>query len=282
VYEAVCRRRDGSEFPAEINVRALEVDGVYYRYAIVRDITERKNAEAKILSYQEQLRAVAAQALLAEDQERRRIAVDLHDQVGQSLAVAKLRLELLERGLDVACKPGVGSVREMLDDAIRQVRSMTFDLCPPILYTLGLEPALEWLAEEMGKKHGLRCHFGSDGQPKPLAEEIRVLLYRGARELLMNVVKHAHAAAATIAIWREGSRVCLRVTDDGRGFDLDRLKPGGGAPAGFGLFSLRERLSYHLGGLDAALSPDGGAQLTMFAPLGPENETAGAKPAGTN
>ena len=226
-----------------------------------RDIEARRAAEAELRAREGQLRALASELTRIEQRERRRIAELLHDHVGQALAMAKLRLQGLHQQAPEQAEDLAGVIAT-LDQAIGQCRSLTFELSPPVLHELGLEAALEWLAET-ALERGLSCEFHDDGRDKPLPEDSRVLLFSAARELLTNVLKHARATRATLAIAREDDRVMVSVTDDGIGFTT----PGASGASGFGLFNIRERLERLGGELTIETPADGGARVIMTLPL---------------
>jgi len=234
----------------------------------IRDITHRKQAEARIRAYQERLRSLASQLSLTEERERRRIADALHDRVGQTLALCKIKLGPLRRSAsstDLA-EP-LDEINQYIEEIIRDTRSLTFELSSPILYQLGLEAAVEWLTEQTQARHGISAYFENDGQPKPLDDDIRVLLFQAARELLMNVVKHAQAQSVEVSMQRVGGHVQISVEDDGVGFNVLPIGHHWSEIKGFGLFSIRERLD-HLGGqLKISSQPGQGTQVTLVAPL---------------
>ncbi len=237
-------------------------------HGVMRDITEQKQAQVQLLSYQEQLRSLASELSLAEERERRRIATDLHDRVGQALAVSKVKLGALK---ETASAEGHGKciddIRHLLEQAIQETRSLMFEISSPILYELGLEAALEWLAEKMEKQHSMPCRYRDDGQPKPLDDDIRVLLFQAASELLINVAKHARARRVEISTSRDGGRIQVVVEDDGIGFEPAQISSCWGKDQGFGLFSIRERMKYVGGFLDVESQPGTGARITLIAPL---------------
>ena len=235
----------------------------------LEDITERKKAEQELLDDQAQLKSLASQLTLAEERERRRIASELHDQISQSLVISKMKLEAL-------CKSGYGKeldkaldeVCNSLGQTIADTRSLTFDLSPPILYELGFEAAVaEWLTGQIRDKHGIKTEFEDDGQPKPLDDDIRVLLFRNVRELLINVVKHANAQNVKVSIRKVGKQIRVSVEDDGVGFDPAKVASMAAKRAEFGLFSIRERLEESGGHLEIESELSHGSRITMFAPL---------------
>jgi len=163
-------------------------------------------------------------------------------------------------------------VTNLLDEAVQQTRTLVFDLSSPVLYELGFETAVaDWLDEQIKEKHGIKTEFEDDGQPKPIDNDIRVLLFRDVRELLINVVKHAHAAKVKVSIGKSGSQIEVSVEDDGWGFDPKEITATGTKKGGFGLFSIRERLEQLGGHIEIKSAPGCGCKITMMAPLKEEN-----------
>ena len=236
---------------------------------IVRDITEHKRVEKKLLDYQVQLKSLASELLLTEERERRRIAAELHDRISQSLVISKVRLELLrESAPSKKLAKALDEVCNLLGQAIAEARSLTFDLSFPILYELGFESAVaEWLVKQIQEKHGIATEFEDDEQPKPLDDDIRDLLFRDVRELLINVVKHAHAEKVKVSIRKVGSQIHVSVEDDGAGFDPAEVEVTAAKNGGFGLFSIRGRLEQIGGHIEIESEPGHGTRVTVMAPL---------------
>ena len=240
---------------------------------ILGDAIVRRNAEDRLVQQKQQLRALAADLALAEERERRRIAVGLHDQVIQNLAVAAIRLDGLRQSLPTAeAINTLQAVRDSTGAAISDLRSLTFELSPPVLYELGLEPALQYLAEQMERDHGIPVQYRDDGLEKPLRDDLRVTLYRSVRELLMNAVKHARASLLKVSVSRLGDNIRILVEDDGMGFDGAMLESRSPAGAGFGLFSIRERLSCLDGRMEIDSQAGLGARITLTVPLAAEEK----------
>ena len=214
---------------------------------------------------------MASQLLLIEERERHRLATELHDQIGQSLVISKMKLDSLRHSVSSSeSAEVVEEVSDCLGQVIQDTRTLTFDLSSPILYELGFEAAVaEWLDEQIRKKHGIKTDFEDDGQPKPLDDDIRVLLFRNVRELLVNVVKHANAQKVKVYIRKVDDQICVTVEDDGVGFDLAEAA----SKAGFGIFSIRERLEESGGHLEIKSEPGQGSRITMVAPLKSKENT---------
>ncbi len=232
----------------------------------VEDITERKQAETKLLSMQRKLRSLASELSIAEERERRRVAMHLHDGIGHVLALCQFRLEALQEKAPEEIRPELEEIRDAVVSAINETRSLTFQLCPPVLYDLGLAAALDWLGEQTSRKHGLPVKVREETGTPRLETDLRALLFQSVRELLFNVVKHAEAKTATITIRPENNCVLVTVEDDGRGFDVVGIDAPG-EETGFGLFNIRERLNHIGGNLDIYSVAGEGTRVILTAPL---------------
>ncbi len=240
---------------------------------ILGDSIARKNAENRLVQQKQQLRALASDLALAEERERRRIAIGLHDQVIQNLAVTTIRLDSLRQALHSQDDLNVlQTARDSTGAAIADLRSLTFELSPPVLYELGLEAALQYMAEQMEREHGLPVQCFDDRLEKPLRDDLRVTLYRSVRELIMNAVKHARASVLKVSVSRFGEDIRILVEDDGVGFDNAALEIRPPAGAGFGLFSIRERLGCLGGQIAIDSKPGQGTRITLSVPLSPEDK----------
>jgi len=233
----------------------------------VQDVTAQKETEKKILDNQEQLRSLTAELLLSEERERRKIARDLHDSVGQILAFSDRELGTLQKSSPEKLMESLKEIRHYIKQAVKQTRNLTFDLSPPSLYDLGFEAALEELVEQFSKERKIKCSLESRDRYEPLADHVKILLYRSVRELLVNVAKHSTAKMVRIASSRVNNDLLVTVEDDGTGFDISKLKPKSGNSRGFGLFSIRERLTHVDGQLDIQSGDGKGTRITLQVPL---------------
>ena len=233
-----------------------------------REIEERRQAEIELNVYHEKLRSLSSELLLTEERERHRIATELHDRIGQALSISKIQLDaLIESATSPSLSVNLTKISELFDQIIQDTRHLTFELSPPVLYELGLEAALEWLAEQIQEQHGLAITFEDDMQSKPLDNGFRVLIFQASREVLFNVVKHAQAQKVTVSVQRKGEHIQIDIQDDGIGFDPSAISFLADKKVGFGLFSIRERLR-HLGGHLAIESTAGkGTRVTLVSPM---------------
>ncbi len=257
-------RRDGARLAVELDcLRVSSATAAPTVRVVLIDIRERKEAQAR-------LRALAMELLMAEERERRGIAQDLHDDLGQTLAIAKLKLSSLSVP-DTSEGHGrlmqqVQEIEAMIDRANRSLRSLSLQMSPPVLHQFGLVPALEWLAEEMQGAYDLRVRIHDDGKPKLLDEVVSSTLFRVVRELLINVSRHAGVDAADVSATMDGRRLTLTVADAGRGFDTR----GGLAPSatgGYGLFSVRERIGFIGGRIRIDSRPGDGTVVELDVPF---------------
>ncbi len=202
---------------------------------------------AKVTQYEEGLKALARELTTAKENERQKIAEQLHDEFGQDLVLAKMKLGQLLEKLSPKYIGYAEEIYGIIGDLIRHTRTLINELYPEHLCEIGLTAALQSLAEEMQTKHGIICTAKLDLTPKQLKGEVQQVLFRAVRELLLNVVKHARASRVKIVMTRKPGSVVTRVCDDGQGFDRHKTVLSDLSIGRFGLFSVRARLA-SLGG----------------------------------
>ena len=212
----------------------------------VQDITERKRAEALLQRSQEELRALSVQLLSVQEEERKRIARELHDGIGQSLSALKFmlenRLQLMEKD-SISCDlhPLEGMV-PMLQNAVEEVRQMQTDLRPPILDDLGILATLSWFCREYQKIYaGIKIETDLGIQENEVPAPLKTVIYRVLQEAMNNIAKHSQATRVRLSLGQKEGRVYLRVEDNGSGFDLRQVRSEERPGRGFGLTSMRER-----------------------------------------
>jgi signal transduction histidine kinase len=158
-------------------------------------------------------------------------------------------------------------ILKFVDETIQSTRALISELGSPILYELGFVPAVEWLTQQVQNQHGILLNFEDDGQPKPLSEDIRVLLFQASRELLVNIAKHAQARTAKVSITRDADQVRVDVEDDGVGFDSTEIGSSMDTTGRFGLFSIRVRLEPLGGHMEVQSKAGHGTRVSLIAPL---------------
>jgi signal transduction histidine kinase len=233
-------------------------------------IIERKQAEQEILADQEQIRSLSAELVSVEEQERRRIAMALHDSLAQLLAFSRIELGKLQKyNLPGGLTETVGRIRELIDRSIEQTRTLIFDISPPELYTLGLDAAIEELARRISEEGRFKCCFKNCCRPLSITEDMKVLLYRSVRELLVNVAKHSRAKVVNVTLCRTGNDIQIAIEDDGVGFDIADVNNGTRKRGCLGLLSIRQRLTNIGGRFDIRSDVGKGTKITLLAPLEP-------------
>jgi PAS domain S-box-containing protein len=270
--EARAFHRDGRVIWSRAHLTRLKAKerNSWYALGLIEDITSEKKAQAEISAYQEKLRNLATELSLTEERERRQLADDLHDHVGQILALTQIKLGALRHeGLSPEAVTKVDEIRNLLGQVIRYTRSLTFELGLPILHDLGLEAAIEWLAEHLPPSDGPVITVYRDPHPKPLAEAATMLVFRLVREVLTNIIKHAQAKRVTVSLTRHKDKLHLKVADDGVGFDARKLASQLGKTRSYGLFSIKERLKPLGGQLKIFSRPGQGTQVDIILPLEP-------------
>lgn len=223
----------------------------------------------ELLRRSEQLARLSSELTLAEQRERRRLAAYLHDHLQQLLVGAKIGLEVLHHRVRPERKSSVEQILDLILKTIKASRALTAELSPPILYEGGLSAALKWLARWMNENHGFKVVLHSDPQLDPEREDITVLLFQSIRELLLNAVKHSGVSKARVEMLPgESDFLCIRVSDQGTGFDPAGFWENSQETTGFGLLSIRERLTLLGGRLDVKSAPGKGTAFTLVAPSG--------------
>ena len=268
-------RKDGSEFSADISIGPVQ--SVQGRIVIctVRDISLRKQRERELQEQGRKLQAIAAKLFMAEERERRRIAIGLHDDVGQTLAAARISLdELLEGNLPAAEEASARETQRLVDHAIRSTRSLTFELASAALYEVGLEAALQSACEHAEQHSSIRFQPPTGFQGQPIPEPTSVIMYRSGRELIHNIVKHSKARTASLSLSLSGNQLRLATVDDGHGFDSSKALSALDPQAGIGLLSITQQLLSIGGTLEVLSSPGSGTRAVIIVPLDPAKAEA--------
>ncbi|MCF6333453.1 MAG: response regulator [Draconibacterium sp.] len=239
------------------------------------DITKRKQAEIalgknvkQIKNYQKKLKKLNIELTSVEERERRRIAENLHDSLGQTLSLAFLKLSsIIDENFSMNAKKTIAETSGLLDKAISESRSLTYDLSPPILYELGLVPAIKWKLEQIEKKHQINTVLIGEGQRIDIQKEFNIFIYRIVSELVTNVIKHANAKLIEIEIRKEKEMYYIIVRDDGVGFEM-KINNKRKANEGFGLMSITERLDSIKGKFKIQSKIGKGTEAKIIIPVG--------------
>jgi PAS domain S-box-containing protein len=267
-------RADGREFPIEASISQALEGGRRYFTVILRDITLRKRDEDSLRAQQKELRELSARVLEAREEEKTRIARELHDELGQLLTALKMDLAAMrEKIADGELLEKARQMGAMLDQTVTATRRISADLRPLMLDDLGLSDAAGWLAQDFAKRSGIACDTRI-APPEALQEvpkNVSTALYRALQESLTNIVRHAGATSVWVLLEARDGVLHLEVEDDGRG-----IGPGDLAKSrSLGLKGMRERFAYLGGALEIAAAARGGTRLRIRVPMrGKPDESA--------
>jgi PAS domain S-box-containing protein len=276
--QLIGERRDGTQFPVEVSLNHVGPFGGGRAFAFVSDITERQERTTELEHRTAQLSRLASDLTLAEHHAREQIAKMLHDSLQQLLVIASMNLDEHIKRPGQAPSELIEKAKGHLDDAIAAARTLSFELSPPVLQHAELAEALVWLATWMHQKYGLNVHVSADPRATSRRKDVRTLLFESTRELLFNVVKHAKVDRVTLDLGLDVmDQLCITVSDQGIGFNPtelgDRLKAG---VVGWGLFSIRERVTLLGGRFDVDSTPGRGTRFRLVAPRGAAQNAASA------
>jgi PAS domain S-box-containing protein len=262
-------RRNGEEFPIEASISHTSEGGQRFFTVILRDVTERVRAEESLVRSQAEVQLLALAAGTAREQEKSRIARELHDELGQALTALKIDVGWLR---DNGGKPTqerldkLAAMQTLLDSTVAAARRISADLRPMMLDDLGLVAASEWLVENFTQRTGIACELVVGGGDLDLADPHATTVFRTLQESLTNAAKHSQATQVEVALERDHGDIVLTVSDNGTGFASGGVRK----PGSFGQIGMRER-AYHLGGavtFDSAPGKGTRVELRIPAPGG--------------
>jgi PAS domain S-box-containing protein len=261
---------DGEPREVEIALAALPDHGRRTVQMVVSDVTERRREAADLRRSRRALRELSASVVESREEERRRIARELHDELGQRLTALKIDLtSLASQGTLAGNDARVAGMQAMLDDTLASVRRISSDLRPLMLDDLGLTAAIEWLARETSQRIGIPVHTRLPVADLAIDARVATALYRMVQEALTNVARHAQAQSVEVDLREDRDQLVLCVVDDGIGMSERALQRAGS----FGLMGMRER-AYMLGGqIEVVARPGGGTRLTVHVPKHPPTGT---------
>jgi len=255
--------------------RQYEVRDLFAKLKSLNRSLERRVSErtAEAVDRAEKLRRLSAELSLAEERERRRIAQILHDDLQQLLIAARMSFSAYCNANSLGKRDELAhAVNETLEKSFDLTRSLSAELAPPVLYEEGLAAALKWLTNQTAQRYNVKIRVQADSSADPQAIDVRVFLFRAVRELLFNSVKHAPRSPIDVVMTKDGrDRVRIVVSDQGAGFDPAKLDSKTMGTAGFGLFSIRERITSVGGEFRIQSTPGCGTQATLLAPRASTN-----------
>ncbi|HWP37798.1 MAG TPA: PAS domain S-box protein [Gemmatimonadales bacterium] len=258
-WERLLRRKDGSLVPAEFTGRLLP-DGRIH--SLARDITTRKRVERELTESRRLLRELARRLREGQEAERTRIARELHDQIGQALTAIKLNLQAMQSDRQAMARPRtLAEGVALVDGAIQQVRTLSFELRPAMLDDLGLAVALRAFARRQAEAAGLELDLDIPPRVAGASKEVETACFRIAQEAITNVLRHARARRLGVTLRRADGALELVIEDDGTGIAVC-----GGTSSGVGLLGMKERAEAVGGGVEISDAPQGGTVVRAVFP----------------
>jgi PAS domain S-box-containing protein len=262
--EVRLRRADGSTFWAIASARVATYDDAPAIFVGLNDITERKRIEQELVESREQLRELSAYMEAIREEERKRIAMEIHDELGQLLTALKMDVSLLKMRLssDLEVAKRTDDMRELVERTIWMVRNVASHLRPAAL-NYGIVSALEWLVDDFGRRSGLACQFRLNGSEPVLSDAHATAMFRIVQASLTNVARHACATRADVTLTNTSTALDLHVSDDGCGFDQDAVR----RDYSYGLLGMSERARLIGGSLLIDSAPGTGTAVSIHIPL---------------
>jgi signal transduction histidine kinase len=258
-------RRDGEEFPIDASISQIEESGKRFYTVILRDITARLASEEALRRSRDELQALGAAAHMTREQEKSRIARELHDELGQLLTMLQMDVAWCKEALPYgseAFETRLDRMETLLKSTIAATRRIAADLRPLMLDDLGLVPSLEWLVENFSQRTGIACELSVGERELALSKAHASAIFRIVQESLTNIAKHAEASHAEIVLQRDDDELVVRVADDGVGFSPQAPRK----PGSLGLFGLRERASLIGGEASIISAPGEGTTIVVRLP----------------
>ncbi len=264
-------RLDGTRFPVEYVSSPIRNPEGQIIGAVVtfRDITQRKRAEEELAASRERLRLLSRQLLAAQESERREIAINLHDEIGQVLTALKMNLQSVQRAsAPTSESPQLRDSLDMVDQLMRHVRNLSLELRPSMLDDFGLTATLRWYLERQEQRAGWRLEFDADQDEEPGDGTIALACYRVAQEAVTNAMRHARATVLRVSLHRRDDWVELAIADNGAGFDVESAFTQASLGVSMGLLSMQERVRLVGGAIRIESAPGSGTTVRVRVPHG--------------
>jgi PAS domain S-box-containing protein len=275
MFELMGLRRDGSEFPLELSLGYWHKKGEIFFTGIVRDITARKQAEkilrqreSELQQSQEELRALGAQLISAQEDERRRLSRELHDDMNQRLAMVAIHIQSVQGSLSES-DPMQETLQQLYKEVTSlsdNVRHLAYQLHPSILDDLGLVVALRSFIKDFSQWEHISVTFQPKDVPTILPQDVALCVYRVIQECLRNVAKHAQADRVSVEVMGSETGLHLIIKDNGKGFTPEEVRSG---THGLGLIGMKERIRVVQGTFEIKASKGKGTTITVWIPLSP-------------
>jgi PAS domain S-box-containing protein len=275
--EAGIVTENGETIWVQVSVAPLDLPDAR-AVVITQDITERKRAAEELEAANHQLRILSRQLFHIQEEERRHLARELHDEIGQTLTAAKINLKIIAPDVPAKVAGRLDDSVQLLDRLLKQVRELSLNLRPPLLDELGLVPTLRWLVDQQAQRAGLRVTFTTNVNGLEIDPDAQTACFRVAQEAITNIIRHSGAKNVAVELRRDVERLTLSVRDDGAGFDPAVMPQRTTQDFTLGLVSMKERTLLVRGGLEIVSAPGQGTEIRAWFPL-PNGEPPSAEPA---
>jgi signal transduction histidine kinase len=235
--------------------------------AAVVEITDRKRAEEKLREYSERVQALSRRLLTVQEEDRRHLARELHDEIGQALSAIGINLQGVVEVCDDSARSRLEESSRIVDDAIQRVRNLSLDLRPSMLDDLGLISTLRWYADRQAQRSGFLLHFNAQSSCARLPADVETACYRVVQEALTNVVRHARARQVWLDYTEDEREVRLVIRDNGVGFDTAAVRQRILEGASFGVLGMQERVTLLGGRFEIDSIPAQGTTILLRVPV---------------
>lgn len=228
----------------------------------------RRRAELALREAHERLQALSQQLMEVQEIERRRLAHDLHDEIGQALTVVKMNLQTMQRLSDTsAIMTPLNDSKDVIDQILHHIRNLSLDLRPILLDDLGLVPAIRWYLNRQAERTGWAFDVAMDDALPPLPQSMATACFRIVQEAITNIIRHSHATRVSVSLQQEADDLCLSICDNGAGFDVRNALEQAASGRSMGLLGMQERVRFLNGSISIESRPGQGTEIRIRIPV---------------
>ena len=265
-FESRLRTKKGHSFPVEVSANHIRMNEQEFTFAFIRNISTRKEIENELLTSRQRLEALSRQLIVAQEAERRHLARELHDEIGQVLTAIKMSLRRTEQNVAPAVKTSLEENVKIVERAIEQIRNLSLSLRPPQLDELGLAAALHWLVKHQWQSGDFETRLDVDIGDTRIPTELETVCFRIAQEAMTNAVRHGHPKTISVKLSTSPGEIHLLIQDDGVGFDVGQSRSRARNGDSIGLISMQERASLVGGRTEIESTPGRGTRVCVHLP----------------
>lgn len=265
------KKKDGTKFPVEISASRFALGDRTVLCSVIRDISKRLKVKEELEKRRRDLRKLTARLVTAQEEERKQVSMELHDEFGQALTALQINLAAIKTELPSGSPSDLPEKLEetstLADELLERSRELSLELRPTLLDDLGLAPTIRWYTDRFTKRLNVNVEVNVDGFEERLPGEIETVIYRVMQEAMTNISRHAEAKNVRVDLEREKSSVMMLVEDDGKGFDVEAVADQETPEGKLGLMGMEERVGYLGGSLDIRSTPGKGTTIRVEIPM---------------